>query len=77
MADEVSPQRPLPECLTRFLSDPAPRALPLPAHPFPQPQSGDGRPATPNRASPIFLAWALAYKVLGFVIVGTMWQRMR
>lgn len=77
MADDVSTQRPLPECLTRFLSDPAPRAVPLPAHPFPQPQTSDGRPATPNRALPIFLAWALAYNVLGFAIIITLWQSMR
>jgi hypothetical protein len=77
MADDASPQRPLPECLTRFLSDPAPQALPLPARPFPRPQTGEARSATPNRAVPIFLAWALAYNVLGFVILGMLWQSMR
>jgi hypothetical protein len=76
MADDVSPQRPLPDCLTRFLSDPAPQSWPLPGRPTPSPKTGDARPAAPNRAMPIFLAWALAYNVLGFAIIVMLWRSM-
>ncbi|WP_342150351.1 hypothetical protein [Methylorubrum sp. SB2] len=75
MSDDGRPQRPLPECLTRFLSDPVPQALP--ARPVPHPGPRAVGTARPNRALRIFLAWALAYNVLGFTIIVLLWQSLR
>ncbi|KQT57692.1 hypothetical protein ASG52_23350 [Methylobacterium sp. Leaf456] len=79
MSDDGRPQRPLPECLTRFLSDPVPQALPAQPVPHPRPHAVRPRslPAPPNRALRIFLAWALAYNVLGFTIIVLLWQSLR
>lgn len=79
MADDVSPQRPLPESLTRFLSDPPPKALAPPTRPPPRPppRRDEARPPRPNRAMTIFLAWALAYNVLGFAIIVLLWRSLR
>lgn len=79
MTDDVSPQRPLPESLTRFLSDPVPKAQAPQARPLPRPRLRvDGaRSSRPNRALSIVLAWALAYNVLGFAILALLWGSLR
>ncbi|SFL38890.1 hypothetical protein [Methylorubrum salsuginis] len=74
MPDDGVPPRPLPESLTRFLSDPAPRALP--ARAASRPRSSEAGPLRPNRALRIFLAWALAYNVLGFAIIVLLWKSL-
>lgn len=86
MPDDASPQRPLPESLTRFLSAPAPKGpAKVPpskapeARPLPRlrpPETSGARSPAPNRAMPIFLAWALAYNVLGFAILVLLWRSM-
>ncbi len=74
MPDDGAPPRPLPESLTRFLSDPAPQALPGRA--ASRPRSSEAGPFPPNRALRIFLAWALAYNVLGFAIIVLLWKSL-
>ncbi len=79
MADHASPHRPLPESLTRFLSDPASQVIPLQAHAFARldkPETTKRRSSPPNRAMRIFLAWALAYNVLGFAIIVLLWRSL-
>lgn len=77
MTDDVSPQRPLPECLTRFLSEPAPRP------PAPQPRRGipetpvRDRASSSSRALQIVLLWALGYNLFGFAIILLLWRSMQ
>jgi hypothetical protein len=64
-----SGQRPLPECLTRFLDMPAPGG-PVPA----APRAVSRR--QPNRALRGTLAWALLYNLIGFGVIAALWQAM-
>ncbi|GJD79145.1 hypothetical protein [Methylobacterium gregans] len=70
-----SGQRPLPECLTRFLDMPAPGA-PAPAAPprAEQPRAVSRR--HPNRALRGTLVWALLYNLIGFTVIAMLWQAM-
>ncbi|PXW54777.1 hypothetical protein [Methylobacterium sp. B4] len=81
MADDVSPQRPLPECLTRFLAEPGPR------QPVRRPPERDAerpaiakssgpQPSSSKRALQIVLLWALGYNLFGFAIIVLLWRSM-
>lgn len=80
MADHASPQRPLPESLTRFLSAPGQPIRRRP-EPRPPPEGRVGRPAparssASRRALQIVLLWALGYNLLGFTIIVLLWRSM-
>ncbi len=69
-----SGQRPLPECLTRFLDMPVSGGTassgPVPAAP---PRSV---PRPPNRALRGTLVWALLYNLIGLTVIALLWQAM-
>jgi hypothetical protein len=76
MQDGSAPGRPLPECLTRFLSAPyagldAPTPADVPHAGLPRP----GAPA-PNRAMRVTLLWAALYNAVGFAIIVALWLTM-
>lgn len=74
MATDPPPDRPLPDCLTRFLS--APAARPVETTP------GD-RPRVPVPPLPVNVAvrgailWAVLYNVVGFGLLWWVWSTMR
>lgn len=70
-AGSESGQRPLPECLTRFLDMPTP-GRPMPA--ATPPRAVSRRPA--NRALRGALVWALLYNLIGLTFIALLWQAM-
>ncbi len=68
-----SGQRPLPECLTRFLDMPA-SGLSAPGGPAPP--APRWAPPPPNRALRGTLVWALAYNLIGLAVIALLWQAM-
>lgn len=72
MTDDVSPQQPLPKCLTRFLSEPAPQ----PRRGIPETPVRD-RASSSSRALQIVLVWALGYNLFGFAIILLLWRSMQ
>ncbi len=69
-----SGQRPLPECLTRFLDMPAPEPAPGGPAPAVAPRTVPRR--SPNRALRGTLVWALAYNLIGLTVIALLWQAM-
>ncbi|KAB1069223.1 hypothetical protein [Methylobacterium planeticum] len=74
MPRDSAAERPLPDCLTRFLT--APSAGPIAAPPGDRPGEAATRPKPRNRALQIMLVWAFAYHVLGFAILALLWRTM-
>lgn len=76
MQDGSVPERPLPECLTRFLSAPyAGLDAPTPAD-LPRPDRAPRNGLPPNRALRVTLAWAALYNAVGFAIILALWLAM-
>ena len=79
MQDGSAPERPLPECLTRFLSAPyAGLDTPTPpgvAHAG-APRPGPRGATAPNRAMRVTLLWAALYNAVGFAIIVALWLTM-
>lgn len=76
MQDGSAPERPLPECLTRFLSAPyAGLDAPTPAD-LPRPDLAPRRAPPPNRALRVTLAWAALYNAVGFAVILALWLAM-
>ncbi|GJD58804.1 hypothetical protein [Methylobacterium dankookense] len=80
MQDGSVPERPLPECLTRFLSAPyagldasTPADLPRPAL---APRIVPHGATPPNRALRVTLLWAALYNAIGFAIIVALWLAM-
>lgn len=76
MQDGSVPERPLPECLTRFLS--APYAGLDTSTPVDLPRAGlvPRSARAPNRALRLTLYWAAFYNAVGFAIIVALWLAM-
>ena len=76
MQDGSAPERPLPECLTRFLS--APQAGHAAPPPVDRPRTGPAPRSAPppNQALRLTLLWAVLYNAIGFAIIVALWLAM-